>query len=157
MKYEEQKKIYDDLFQMVENNLRAAGKELDLKKETFLSMVGESREIIDVSKWHNFENDVFLEVAYYHLLERLPDSLALKMWKGKMKKAKKVVHRDIITSILNSQEYSSHNTYVVNNMYSLSDQPDISLRFRIREFMYRIYKKFPEPLKQVIRKILRVY
>ncbi|MGL5434322.1 MAG: hypothetical protein ACRDBO_02835 [Lachnospiraceae bacterium] len=157
MKKEKQLFIYDGLFQLVNENLQASGGEMEFKKETFLSTVGESGQITDISEWRDFENDVFLEVAYLKLLERLPDKMAISIWKGKMGKAKKEVHAEIITSILSSQEYLLHNTYAINNIYSPVRQKKVSLRFGIREFMYRVYKKFPEPVKQVIRKMLKVY
>jgi len=148
--------VYMGLYDLVQKNIEVSGRKMEFKQETFLSTVGEPGLMANVLRWRGFDKDIFLEVAYWKLLERLPDRLVLKSWAKRANKNDYKIQTDIISTIVNSQEYLSHNTYIINNVFTGSEAKKLKLKFILREYSYRFYKKLPFSIKQIIRKILRV-
>lgn len=143
--------IYSGLFEIVSENQKRVGKEMEFQKQTFLSTVGEEAQITDLSKWRDCDIDSFLENAYFQLLERMPDRGARNRWKNRAPKKKLDYQRAILISVLNSQEFMMKSTCFKNNIYGNIQQT--RLRIRIKNNLFRLGRKLPKSIKQAIKKI----
>ncbi len=155
--------LYSAVFDITTQNMEEAGEEFHLPKEAFLFMAEDSpwkADIFQISKER--ENEVFLEKAYLACLKRFCDEGAFLNWQKKFSLPKQEFQRQLMISLINSEEYSRNYVKVYNHIYSqknifggsLNRVQQASGGLNVPERLLRVYRKQPKFLRKLERRIL---
>lgn len=163
--------IYSDIFDITKGNMNAAGMDFTISKEAYLKM-SESHpvnaDIYELSKEKN--NRTFIEKAYVTLLKRYADERAFSSWERKINLPSEEFQQLCVPTIMNSPEFAGKNVDVYNNIYSphnayhgdlircnkfLKMSKNADRKMKIYYSLKKIYDKFPEGIKKILRKLLK--
>ena len=163
----EMEKLYADLYDITNRNMQKAGKNLLMKRDTFLFKQKNQEDTFDVSLCGNCDNESFLQMAYLGMLGRMPDPGAVQKWMEKAGLEKNVFRSKLLERLEASYEFARRDIKIVNNIYNgaLSsnsrDAGKYSYRTRkIRQKGYRLIKKvymmLPEKRRKAIKGFLKL-
>lgn len=162
--------IYSDIFEITKENLEQAGGSFSVSKEAFeeLSVIHpQNADIFVLSK--ESDNKLFLEKSYIRLLKRLADDRAYENWSGRFSFPKAEFQRLLTMTLITSPEFARTDVNAYNNIYSSHNQYGGKLsesknmldvktaerRIRIYNFLRKVYNRFPECIKKILRKLLK--
>ncbi len=159
------REIYGKIYDITNNNMLENDMELEYSKDVFLFAtecpVGEC----DVLDMCDLDNMSFLEAAYVALFFRTADPSAYVNWKKCEDMYASDFRRKLLSSLAGSREFLEKGAVLKNNVYSnkaesnracVEGSTGFSSANRAVNKLYRIYKKFPNPIKKLIKKILGV-
>ena len=118
----------------------------------------------------DMDNMSFIQLVYIAFFFRTCDPGAYKMWKGEEGTTEMEFRKKSITSLSRSGEFIEKGATLKNNIYSDAVEANRVVSIinasvqggtespanKAVNKLYRVYKKFPKPIKSVIRKILGV-
>lgn len=167
-KFMEETSVYEMMYDIVAENMKAENDEMEFSKEAFLFDVNRKLGEVDIADMLHMDNKTFLEAAYLGFLGRLPDEGAIIGWSEKAENLDCFSFQSqVVNSMLHSAEFRTKNVKVYNCIYSLLKRK----RFRCNEsieqtkskvilkkgyiynIMLKIYRKMPEKIKHIIRKV----
>ncbi len=151
--------IYSRLYDVVQDNMKAAGRRFPYEKETFLCDVEAHPQKIDVSRYLELSNPAFMQAVHVAALKRLPEEKAVAFWERRYGEERERFQEEVLRSIAGSgtvavnQIRLLHNPYFEQKrgikyygmglLYGLTDKSSL------REFG----KKLPMPVQRMIRKL----
>lgn len=151
--------VYGKLYDIVEQNMEAAGGRLEYRKETLLCDVGSDPQVIDVSRFLELGNGAFMQAIHVAALKRLPDEATVSFWQQRYDEPKEQFQEEVLHSIENSSVVAINQIKIINNPYFeqkkgikyhlLSHLYGLTDKSSLREFG----KKLPQPLQKIIRRI----
>jgi len=149
--------IYSDIFDITSKNMEAAGMNFTVSKEAFLEMCRAhpvNADVYELSK--EKDNKIFLEKAYITMLKRYADERAFASMEEKMNLPSEEFQRNLVLTIISSPEFANKNVDIYNNIYSSHNSYHTNLlKIRIYYSLKKIYDKFPEGVKKVLRRLLK--
>lgn len=159
-------KIYKDLYDITSLNMQRAGKQLTMKRDTFLYKQRSQEGIFDVSLCGECDNESFLQIAYLGMFGRMPDLGAVSKWTEKISMEPIAFRSQLLECLVTSEEFGRREVEIVNNiynMYLLRKSKKVGLfSYKIRPFkknVYRLIKKgymnLPERNRRIIKKFLK--
>lgn len=159
------REIYGRIYDITSRNMIENDMELEYSKEAFLFAtecpVGEC----DVLSMCELDNMSFLEAAYVALFFRTADPGAYINWNKFENMYTSDFRRKLLNHLAGSREFSEKGVALKNNIYSskaelnrvyAEESAGFASANKAVNKLYRIYKKFPSPIKKLIRKILGV-
>ena len=159
------REIYSRIYDITSQNMLENDMELEYSRDVFLFAtecpVGEC----DVLDMCDLDNMSFLEAAYVALFFRTADPSAYVSWKKHEDMYASDFRRKLLNSLAVSREFMDKSAILKNNIYSnkaelnrayVQGSAGFSSANKAVNKLYRIYKKFPNPIKKFIKKILGV-
>lgn len=158
--------IYDRLYDITSENMSKTGKTIAMYKETFLFKQRSEKGIFDVSLCGDCENEVFLQMVYVGMLERMPDPGAVKAWREKLSLPKSEFRRQMIEKISLSEEFAKKDVKIINNVFNptlLNDSKTVwqysrtmrKVKRKIYSMVKRGYIRLPEKCKATIKRAVK--
>lgn len=155
--------IYSAIFDITNQNMKDAGKELGFSKDAFMYVTSNNPAIVDVFKLTKYtDNKTFLELAYLNFLKRRSDEKAISNWQGRFSLPSQEFQRLVVNSLIKSQEFHNtcvkayNNIYSTNNMFGGNISQVKSIGMNMPEKMLKLYRSQPEFLKKLERKIMGI-
>lgn len=151
--------IYSELYDVVSENLEAAGKRFEYGRDTFLCDVGSHPQDVCVSKYVHLPNHAFMEAVYTSALKRLPDERTAKFWTDRCDMPKEEFQREVLQCIANSSVTAINHIHLTDNPYF---EQKCGLRYHMLGMLYGLTdksslrefgKKMPAPIQKIIRKV----
>ena len=151
--------VYEQLYDVVAENLQAAGKTFEYQKTTFLCDVKGHPQDIDVSKYLEMPNKEFFQAVFVAAFKRLPEQKERLIWEDKFPLPKEAFQTTLLKNIANSSVVAINHIRLVNNPYFEQRR---GLRYRALGILYGLTdksslrefgKKLPQPIQKVIRKV----
>lgn len=155
--------IYSAVFDVSHDSMVKAGKDFHFAKDTFMYSVSNDINTVDIYELSKYtDNSTFLQLAYLMLLKRLPDQRAIEHWQDRLELPYKEFQSLVIKSLINSQEHYNNCVRAYNNIYSNHNiyggkiSQIRSSGMNMPEKILKIYRKQPEFLKKLEKKIMGV-
>ena len=151
--------VYEQLYDVVEENLQAAGKKFEYKKATFLCDAGGHPQDIDVSKYLDLPNEQFFQAIFVAAYKRLPEAKESAAWESKFGLAREQFQREVLRNIANASVVAINKIQLLNNPYFKQRK---GLKYKVMGLLYGLTdksslrefgKKLPGPLQRIIRKV----
>lgn len=151
--------VYEQLYDVVAENLRAADKTFEYRKSTFLCDVKGHPQDIDVSKFLNLPNEQFFQAIFVAVYKRLPESKEIGAWEKDYPIEKELFQKEVLRSISNSSVVAINHIQLLNNPYFKQRK---GLKYKLFGLLYGLTdksslrefgKKLPQPLQRIIRKV----
>lgn len=112
----------------------------------------EEKRICDIQKLCDIQDKKsFLINSFWELLGTAPGDQMLEDAE-KYPSSIQNYQRDLIYSILNSDQFNQNDIIGINNPF----EGKSTVKQRIRKWIYPLYKKFPSTLKEKVRKVYRM-
>lgn len=152
-------RIYDGIYDVVAENLQAAGKTFEYEKETFLCDVNSHPQVVDVSKYLQLSNPQFFQAVFVGVYRRLPEGKETAAWKEKYGWSLEKFQPALLKTIEKSSVVAINHIQFVNNPYFEQRR---GIRYRLFGIFYGLTdksslrefgKKLPQPIQKVIRKV----
>lgn len=158
-------KIYSDLYDITSRNMQSVGKQLTMKKDTFMFKQRSTDGVFDVSLCGDCDNASFLQIAYLGLLGRMPDPGAVTKWMEKANLAPAEFRSQLLERITASEEYAKRDVKIVNNIYNTAivssgrkvgryDYKVRAVKQKAYRLVKKVYMKVPERGRKMIKKVL---
>lgn len=151
--------IYGRLYDVMEGNMEAADLQFPYERETFLCEVGAHPQEVDVARYLELPNPVFMQAIHAAALKRLPEEKTAAFWEQRYGEPREQFQEEVLRSVIGSSVVAINQIRLVNNpyfeqkrgikyhcmgaLYGLTDKS------ALREFG----KKLPMPLQKFIRKV----
>lgn len=162
--------IYSAIYDITEENIKGSGGEFSVSKEAFKELTvihPQDADVFLLSKEKN--NRLFMEKSYIRLLKRLADTKAYENWGSRFSLPSCEFQRLLTMTIIASPEFAGKNVNAYNNIYSLNNQykgnlaesrkplsvKRAEMRFKTYRILRKIYSKFPEGIKKILRKLFK--
>ena len=151
--------IYANLYDVVAENLEHANIEFGYKKSTFLCDTSSSPQLVDVSKYLEFENRTFFQAVFVAAFKRLPEDKEVQKWYEHMELPKEKFQEEFLRYVANSSVVAINHIQLINNPYfshkrglkykAIGALYGLTDKSSLREFG----KKLPAPIQKIIRKV----
>lgn len=148
--------VFEKVYDITKGYMDKQNTNMPFSKIAFMYAIGHNANEIDMQSWSKLEARDFVMVAYLELLKRVPSESEMEYWISRS-----MFRNKLITTICSSMEYRIKNIEVQNNIYN-----KISLKQKLidkvfgtsvsdvnNRVIYKIYKKFPNAIRQKIKKI----
>lgn len=151
--------IYGRLYDVMQGNMEAADLKFPYERETFLCEVGAHPQEVDVARYLELPNPVFMQAIHAAALKRLPEEKTAAFWEQRYGEPREQFQEEVLRSVASSSVVAINQIRLVNNpyfeqkkgikyhcmgaLYGLTDKS------ALREFG----KKLPMPLQKFIRKV----
>lgn len=147
-----EKNVYIQLYDIVSDNMKSAGKEMNIKRDVLMSTIDNGCFETDLMILDKVANESFLESAFEVILRRLPEkSMVENCYKNEITDEKQW-RSNIVNNIINSVEYKTRAVPVKNNIYANEEKRNNpSLKSRIINKVYPHYKRLPRWMRVFIR------
>lgn len=151
--------VYEQLYDVVAENLQAAGKTFEYRKTTFLCDVKGHPQDIDVSKYLQLPNEEFFQAVFVAAYKRLPEPKESAAWEGKFGLSKEEFQTAVLRSVAGSSVVAINHMRLINNPYFEQRR---GLRYKLMGVLYGLTdksslrefgKKLPQSIQKVIRKV----
>jgi hypothetical protein len=153
--------VYEDVFDLVVQNLEVANKPWEYHKVTFLCEVKAHPGRIDVTRYLKLSNTDFLQAIYVAALRRLPESKEQAYWADQMDQPAEAFQDRVLRKLAHSVTAAIHRIQFVNNPY-FDSKPSVKTRLlgltsRLSDmtFLRKLGKKCPKPLQRFLRKVFQ--
>lgn len=154
----EEKNIYGALYDVVEENMRAAGKVFQPTKTSFILSADVEPQRTNLEILKNVRKDEILQAAYVTILRRFPDDETVKYWNQPTIFQQDNYNRTVLKSVANSIERSVKKIDLYNEeMVGFKLFRLVRLRVTLLpalNFVYKIYRLLPSPFRKTLKKIL---
>lgn len=151
--------VYDRLYDLVSDNLIAAGKPVIYDKSTLLKDVESTPQEVDVSKYLELPNEAFLQGIFVNTFKRLPDEREAAAWAKHYAMPQKEFQEAALRSLCRSSVVAINHIRFVNNPYFEQKR---GLKYKVMGKLYGLTdkaslrefgKKLPMPIQKIIRKV----
>ncbi len=151
--------IYGRLYDVVKDNMEAAGEEFSYGKETFLCDAGAHPQEIDVSRYLGLPNPAFMQAVHVAALKRLPEERIVTFWEQRYGESREQFQEEVLRSIAGSSVVAINHVRLLNNPYFKQKK---GIRYYGMGLLYGLTdksclrefgKKLPMPLQKIIRKV----
>lgn len=151
--------VYEQLYDIVDENLKNAGGSFHYLKTTFLSDVGSNPQVIDVTKYLSLPNEQFFQAVFVAAFKRLPEEKEESAWREKYSMPEAEFRREFLQSAGDASAVAINHIRIENNPYFVQKR---GLKYRLlgklygltdKSFLRELGKKLPQPLQKVIRKV----
>lgn len=151
--------VYEQLYDVVAENLQAAGKTFEYEKTTFLCDAGGHPQDIDVSKYLELPNAQFFQAIFVAAYKRLPEPKERAMWESKFGLDKEQFQKEMLQSVAGASVVAINKIQLLNNPYFRQRK---GLKYKVMGLLYGLTdksslrefgKKLPGPLQKIIRKV----
>lgn len=153
--------IYEKMYDVLKENMQENELTIGYSKEAFLYGAQKKPGCFNVPDIIGEEDkEKFLELAYLGCFDRLPEASAKENWKVRGgEKQTEAYQRDVLNHLIGSRELRIKRTRVLNNMYKKDKSKKLSKKEAAQvakeSLLIRIYRKLPEPIKNVYRRFKR--
>lgn len=149
--------IYDNLYEIVVENLQAAGNTFEYGKETFLCNLGSYPQVMDVSKYLSLPNPQFFQAAFVSIYRRMPKENESAVWEEKYNWPREKFQVAFLKKLEKSNVTAIYHIRFINNPYFEQHR---GIRYRMLGILYVFIdefflREFVRKLPQLIQKILR--
>lgn len=163
--------IYEKIYDVANSNLNMVEQKLPFGKNVFKNILYHNPHVVDIHEFDKLCNEDLLVNVYLRLLNRLPDTVIIKIWQ---RRSKKQSHDEILNryyllyAIVKSDEYKCANKNF--NWKNLRNKVvRASIKNRIGVYLYELYviiarlgitiirpvwRKLPKRLKKRLKNIL---
>ena len=151
--------VYEEIYNIVEENLSTANKAFEYGKNTFLCDVGSHPQDVCVSKYLHLSNPEFMEAIYVAALKRLPDEQTVDFWEKRYDMETEAFQCEVLQCIAGSSVVAINHIHLVDNPYfeqkrglkynMLGKLYGLTDKSSLREFG----KKMPAPVQKLIRRV----
>lgn len=151
--------IYGRLYDIVQENMEAAGRKFPYAKETFLCEAGGHPQEIDVSRFLELPNPVFLQAVHVAVLKRLPEEKTEAFWEQRYEEPGRQFQEEVLRSVGNASAAAIHHIRLVRNPYFEHKKGikyycmGILYGLTDKSFLREFGKKLPMPVQKLIRKV----
>jgi|GEM_PF-4940166 len=151
--------VYEEIYDIVAENLKQADRVFEYGKETFLCDVGTHPQEVDVSRLLNLPNPEFMEAAHVAVLKRLPDERRVTFWSSRYHLPEDEFREAVLKSLANSSVAAVNHIYLAENPYFAHKR---GLKYHLIGILYgltdksslrELGKKMPGPIQRMIRKV----
>ncbi len=155
----ESEKVYEKIYQIVADSLKAADRPFAYSRITFLSNVGNHPQQIDISKYTALSNPDFFHSVYTAVYSRMPDQKTADAWGRRFWMTQKEFQTAFLREITKSSAAAINHIQFINNPYF---RQNTGIRYKTLGRLYRLTdksslrelgKKLPAPIQKVIRKV----
>lgn len=155
-----QTQVYETIYDMVAENYKKAGKHMAYEKQAFLCNVTAHPQIIDVSRYQQLSRLQFCQAVCMAVYRRLPKAWEYEKW-GVFSDGETFMFRKNLLKKLSVCSVAAQNRIrLTRNPYV---RQHMGIRYRLAGLLYvatdkpslrQLGKKLPEPVQQIIRKVL---
>uniref|UniRef100_UPI0040560025 hypothetical protein n=1 Tax=Acetatifactor sp. TaxID=1872090 RepID=UPI0040560025 len=151
--------VYEQLYDIVAENLQAADKNFEYRKTTFLCDVKGHPQDVDVSKYLHLSNEEFFQAIFVAAYKRLPEPKESTVWEEKYELPIAAFQTAVLRNVANSSVVAINHIKLINNPYFEQQR---GLRYKVLGILYGLTdksslrefgKKLPQPIQKVIRKV----
>ncbi len=149
---------FDRAYALVQQNLEASGKGMQLPgRRVVLYQNTCVPGILDVRDLMGADRAEFLQMAYYGLLETLPEPAVLQSWQKKSELSEWDYRKAVLDALMQNPEVAAKGRIIRNNIYAEGDAGQgvvrRSLKQRILAAAYRIGRRLPLSIKSPLKKL----
>ncbi len=154
---------FERAYELVKQNIEASGCKVQLPgSRVVLYMNTCIPGILDVQDLLEADRTEFLQMAYYSLLETLPETGVIQSWQAKTELSEWAYRKAVLDTLMQNPEVAFKGRIIRNNIYADADEcqehAGRSLKQRFLSAGYRISRKLPLsiriPLKKLAMKLL---
>lgn len=170
MEMDDTQKVYGSLYDIASENMKNSGGDFEFSRDAFIFATQCVPGQAELLQMNDMDNMSFIQSAYVSFFYRTCDAEAYKRWNGEKGLPEAEFRKKCITSLSRSGEFIDKGVTLKNNMYSSTAEANRSVSVinapaqagadspveKAVNKLYRFYKKFPKPIKNLIRKILGV-
>ncbi len=159
MEESRERDIYGGLYDVVQGNMDAASLKFPYEKETFLCEVGAHPQEIDVSRYLELSNPVFMQAVHAAALKRLPEEKTAAFWEQRYGEPREQFQKEVLRSVAGSSVVAINQIRLVHNPYFEQKRGikyhcmGILYGLTDKSFLREFGKKLPMPLQKLIRKV----
>lgn len=150
--------IYAKLYQKSNANMRASGNAFQHSEAAFLYYAEQNDPgAVDLMKLFKTpaSNPDFLEIAYLAVLNRPVDEGAVDVWKRHFSLPENEFRRQLLKTLSKSGEAVLRHKWIYNNIYNIKKASRRgTFRARLVQKLYRFYRRMPNGLKALAKRIL---
>ena len=149
--------VYIGVYDFFQSCIQDERPEIDFDKTVFMLSIGHRANDVDMGRWIDLEGRQFVLAAYLELLRRFPTEEDIRYWTSLADHK-----RRLIRTIMNSGEFISLHTSVVNDPYEW-DRVSFRLRRKLYgdsfeqlsgTWYYRLYMRLPVRLRRLAKSIV---
>ena len=151
--------IYGQLYDVMQGNMEAAGLRFPYERETFLCEVGAHPQEVDVARYLELPNPVFMQAVHAAALKRLPEEKTVAFWEQRYGEPREQFQEEVLRSVAGSSVVAINQIRLVHNPYFEQKR---GIKYRCMGALYGLTdksalrefgKKLPMPLQKFIRKV----
>lgn len=151
--------IYEKIYDIVAENLYAAGRSFEYQKSTFLLEAGSAPNIVDVASYLDLPDSEFFQAIYVAVYKRLPEKKVSEKWDSRGAADAAEYRKKVLKKMVNSSVAAINHVRFVNNPYF---EQRLGMRSRLLGMLYGLTdksslrqwgKKMPQPIQKIIRKV----
>ncbi len=156
---QEGESVYGRLYDIVQHNMEAAGETFPYEKETLLCETGAPPQEIDVSRYLELPNPIFMQAVHAAALKRLPDERTTAFWKQRYGESREQFQEEVLRSVASSSVVAINQIRLIRNPYFEQKR---GIKYRCMGILYNLTdkaflrefgKKLPMPVQNIIRKV----
>ena len=149
---------FDRAYALVRQNIESSGSDAQLPgRRVVLYMNTCIPGVLDVQELMDADRIEFLQMAYYSLLETLPDQTVLQRWQAKTELSEWEYRKAVLDSLMQNPEVTAKGRVIRGNIYGDGDMDGgkarRSLKQRLLSLGYRISRKLPLSIKIPLKKL----
>lgn len=155
----EEKKVYENLYDIMFQKIELAEAKFIPTKKSFLLALELEPQKTNLALLKDVSKEDIVQTAYVALLRRFPDDGAVKYWKQEELQTREDYNKLVMQTLVNSVERAMKGIEVYN---AETVGVKTSRIYRIKEkiypvlsLMYKIYRFLPEPIRKILKKVLR--
>lgn len=154
---------FERAYELVKRNIEASGSNVQLPgSRVVLYMNSCTPGILDVKDLLEADRTEFLQMAYYSLLETLPEPAVIQRWQEKTALTDWAYRKAVLDTLMQNPEVTVKGRIIRNNIYAEADTGQGRVRRSFKQRLlavgYRISRKLPlgikAPLKKLVMKLL---
>lgn len=151
--------VYERLYDVVQGNMRAAGQDFPYARETFICEVGAHPQEVDVARYLELPNPLFLQTVYAAALKRLPEEKTERAWARRYGEPEERFREEVLRNVAGSSVVAINRIRLVHNPYF---QQKRGIKYYCMGILYGLTdksalrefgKKLPMPIQRLIRKV----
>ena len=151
--------IYDKLYDAVIGNMLTANCQFKYEKQTFMCDVGSHPKVIDISKYLQLENKLFLQALFVGVFRRLPELKEVAVWQMYFDEPVEKFQEKVLRKTVNSSVVAINQIRFINNPYFRQKR---GLKYKMlgtlyvltdKSYLREFGKKMPQSIQKIIRKV----
>jgi len=151
--------LYGRLYDVVQENMEMARQDFPYARETLLCEVGAHPQEVDVARFLELPNPVFMQAVHVAALKRLPEERIAAFWEQRYGEPRERFQEEVLRSVAGSSVVAINRIRLIRNPYF---QQKRGIKYRCMGALYGLTdksalrefgKKLPMPLQKLIRKV----
>ncbi|MBO5283041.1 MAG: hypothetical protein J6B43_07965 [Lachnospiraceae bacterium] len=154
---------FERAYALVKQNIEASGSSVQLPGSRVVLYLNTCTPgILDVQELLDADRTEFLQMAYYSLLEILPEQEVIRRWQAKTELSDWAYRKAVLDTLMQNPEVAAKGRVIRNNIYAEADAAQgyagRSLKQRLLSAGYQVSRRLPlcikVPLKKLAMKLL---